>query len=359
MKKVNINFTTEKKNYPVFIGQNIIDEIETLLDWQKYSRAVIVTDKNIGPLWLGKLKSKIPLSVSEYIVEPGEKNKNITSLERIWQTFIANKMDRKSVVINLGGGVIGDMGGFAAATYMRGIDFIQIPTSLLSMVDASAGGKLAIDYEGYKNIIGSFAQPSAVIVDVDVLESLPKRDFVSGFAEIIKHGLIDNEEYFDKVTAKKPNEFSKTELIEIIEESVSIKARIVETDEKETGLRKILNFGHTIGHAIESIKLNSKNPLLHGEAVAIGMIAEAKLSELSGYIEPEDFHKVERAMQNAGLPVKTDQIDPDKILKVLKFDKKNEKGKVKWTLLKKIGEADFNIEIDLGFATKAINYILN
>ena len=357
MKKIDIKISRRSDTYPIFIGERILEKIDNLIELSLYSKFAIVSDEIIADKWLsythfGKYQPSLTL-----ILPPGESSKNINSVTKIWNQLAENKFDRKSLVINIGGGVIGDMGGFAAATYMRGIDFVQVPTTLLSMVDASVGGKLGIDFGGYKNIIGSFNQPKAVIIDVDTLGTLPKREFISGFAEIIKHGLIDDLEYFRKVTEKNPHDFTKNELTEIICESVRIKARIVEADEKETGQRKILNFGHTIGHAIESLSLQTDTPLLHGEAIALGMIAEAKLSEIVGYIESSELKTLEDAVKNTGLPVRIKRVQKNDVFNKMRMDKKNEKGKIKWTLLKKIGEADFNIEIDNSFAEKAISYI--
>ncbi len=358
MKKiVSVSIAEKKKEYPIYIGNSILSEIKNDLNFLRYSHIAIVTDKNLSDR-ISVLKSILPDPPIIIILEPGEINKTIDSVQKIWQTLIESKFDRKSLVINLGGGVIGDMGGFAAATYMRGIDFIQIPTTLLAMVDASVGGKLAVDFGGYKNIVGSFSQPKGVIIDTDFLATLPDREFNSGFAEIIKHGLIADENYFEKVTAKFPKEFSKEELAEIISRSCEIKAEIVQKDEQESGLRKILNFGHTIGHANESLSLKN-SPLLHGEAIAIGMIAEAKLSTLVGNLDNAEFDKIRSTIKKAGLPISANGLQKDKILQTLTYDKKNEHGKIKWTLLQKIGKAVFDVEIDKELIEKAVDYVIS
>ena len=373
MKIISITIHEKQKQYPIFIGSDIIRETSQKIDFSKYSQIAIVTDSNIVP-WTSQIKNILPIKPVEIILNPGETEKSIDSLQTIWEKMIESKFDRKSLLINLGGGVIGDMGGFAAATYMRGIDFIQIPTTLLSMVDASVGGKLAIDFQGYKNIIGSFVQPKAVIIDVNFLSTLPDREFMAGFAEIIKHGLIADKKYFEYVTSKKPKAFSKEEMIQIIKRSCEIKANVVQKDEQEAGLRKILNFGHTIGHAIESLSLKNSppfegggdpkggaviNPLLHGEAIAIGMIAEAKLSLLIGNIDNDDFELIKKSLKHADLPTSYSGVTLGEVLKMMKYDKKNEKGIFKWTLLKQIGEAIFDIEVSDDYIQQAVKTIIS
>lgn len=335
--------------YKIFIGENILNDLSEIIDLKNYSKVIVIAD------------SKIPeniLSDYERIVIPsGEENKNIETVQTIWKELLDRKADRKTLVINLGGGVIGDMGGFAAATYMRGINFLQIPTTLLSAVDASVGGKLGIDFSGIKNIIGSFNQPIGVIIDTKTFDTLPEREFISGFGEIIKHGIIANLNYYKKVTAKPPRNFSSEELIDIIKESVSIKSHIVSGDEKESGKRKLLNFGHTIGHAIESFSLVTDTPLLHGEAVSIGMVAEAKISEQMGLITENEVVKIRSAIENAGLPVTYQVTDKEQVISLLARDKKSEGGKINWTLIKKIGEAVIDQDVSPEHVLVALEYI--
>lgn len=358
MKTIDITILSKKQTYPIHIGTGVVQNISHLLDFEKFSKALIVTDSQIAPLYLDTVKKSISIETHSVICKPGEANKTLQTAEIIWQKMVEVHADRKTVVINLGGGVIGDMGGFAAATYMRGVPFMQIPTTLLAMVDASVGGKTAVDFAGYKNIIGSFAQPKAVVIDTDFLQSLPKRQFVSGFAEIIKHGIIADAEYFEKVTAKKPLDYSEEELINIIARSCEIKRDVVQKDEQEMGLRKILNFGHTAGHAIESVSLKSDTPYLHGEAISIGMAAEAKLSEILGYIGADETKRIEASLSQAGLPVRAERVSKDDVLTALAYDKKGEKGHAKWTLLRGIGDTDFNIHTDPNLYSKAISYVL-
>lgn len=336
--------------YKVYIGEGILEKISEVIDLEEFSKVVVVTDEKIPSEFLNQFE--------KIIIPLGEQYKNIESVKKIWKRMLELGCDRKTLVINLGGGVMGDMGGFAASCYMRGVRFIQVPTTLLSAVDASVGGKVGINFEGVKNLIGSFNQPVAVLIDVETFKTLPEREFNSGFGEIIKHGIIADKEYFKMVTSKKPRVFSKQELIEIIKRSCEIKARIIAEDEKELGNRKLLNFGHTIGHALESISLETDYPLLHGEAVAIGMVAEAKISLEMGLINENEVDKIISSLENAGLPVKYKVKDLEKIIRLTSKDKKAESGKVNWTLIKGIvGGAIINQRVNNNIVEAAIKYI--
>lgn len=338
--------------YSVFIGNRLLEKIDSLINIRKYSKIFVISDHNVAGHWLKSLKTS--MQIEPILVKSGELEKNIKSVSLIWKQLLEKKADRRSLVLNLGGGVIGDMGGFAAATYMRGIPFIQIPTTLLSQVDASVGGKLAIDFGGVKNSVGSFVQPGAVIIDIQTLKTLSPRIFTEGFGEIIKHGIIADSNYFNKVTAKNPSEFTDAELIEIISGSVQIKADIVSKDEKESGDRKKLNFGHTIGHAMESLSLEGSEPLLHGEAVSLGMVAEAKLSELKGLIGRKEYNLIRSALKNAGLPVTAVISNPDQVIDKMSSDKKSISGNIKWTLVSDIGHAVIDQSVERKDVIKAL-----
>lgn len=343
MKKLAIHLpATHPREYPIFVGANLIEKIETVFDFSGYSKLFVITDEVVAPLYLDKLKSCLPAKTPEIILTSGESAKDIGNLTKIWQAMIDAHLDRKSLVINLGGGVIGDIGGFAASTYMRGIDFINIPTTLLSQVDESVGGKTMIDFHGIKNIVGTFYQPSAVIIDVETLKTLPERQLLNGFAEIIKHGLIKDKSYFELVTSKKPADFSQKELVAIIARSNEIKAEVVQKDEKESGSRKIVNYGHTVGHAIEALSLETDKPLLHGEAISIGMVVENKIAVENGLLSKADAELIKNSLENAGLPVEVPDFKADDILEKMKLDKKNVGGKINFTFLKQIGEGVIN-----------------
>lgn len=345
------NITIKGSN--IYIGSDLIKDISSLVNFTKYTKVVIVADNNVPKSLVNKLKSVIPTENLGILIKSGEQNKDLVTVQKIWEALADFGCDRKSLVINIGGGLTCDIGGFAASTYMRGIDFIQIPTTLLAQVDASIGGKVGINSQGIKNLIGSFQQPVVVIIDTDTLKTLPKREFISGFSEIIKHGLIADEKYFQQVTSKRPLEFSQEELVEIIERSCLIKTDIVTKDEKEGGCRKLLNFGHTIGHAVEAISQEGEKPLLHGEAISIGMIAEGKISQLLGLLSEEKYEILKQAIIRTGLPI-SQKLSADKILKKIKSDKKNINGETKFTLLADIGKGIIDQTVDESITRKVI-----
>ncbi|MCL4363731.1 3-dehydroquinate synthase [Patescibacteria group bacterium] len=348
----------------VIVGNNLLGKISELINLEKFSKVAVLTDKNVAGLWLEKLESGINKDVLKIVVEPGEGSKSLRRSEIIWQKMLNGKMDRRSLLINLGGGVITDLGGFVASTFMRGIDFINAPTTLLAMADASIGGKTGINLQGTKNIIGTFSEPEKIIIDTNVLKTLSDRVFVEGFAEIIKHSIIDGRDYFELVTSKKPREFDGKELEKIIKESVRIKSAVVDKDKKEKGLRKVLNFGHTIGHAIESISLKTDRPLLHGEAIAIGMVAESKLAQLMGLLSEKDFLLIKNAVDRVGLPCchPDEGRDPDllihNILQIMSFDKKNIEKRILWSLPKKIGQVTANVQVPDALIVEVLRTIL-
>ena len=344
-------------DYSVYVGRNIISEIGKLFDLQKYSQIVVVTDKAISELYIDDVRKNIP-EVKEVIIGSGERFKNIETVQEIWKEFLRLGVDRKSLIINLGGGVIGDMGGFAASTYMRGIDFLQVPTTILAQVDASIGGKVGINFGGVKNLIGAFNQPIGVVCDVSTLKSLNDREFIEGFGEVIKHGVIADKKYFEFVTSKKPREFSEDELVKIVSDSCEIKNSIVSKDVTEKNVRRMVNFGHTIGHALESLSLETDNHLLHGEAVSLGMIAEGKVSVLKKMFSEEEFKEMVEALENAGLPTKDEITEKKEVLKRIKSDKKSERGVVYWTLITKIGECVTGQVVDDNLVDQALDFII-
>ncbi len=308
-----------------------------------YSRVAILMDDNTAIHCYPMIREVLPDHIVIHI-DSGEEQKNIDSCQLIWQALTDNTFDRKSLFINLGGGVIGDMGGFCAATYKRGIDFINIPTTLLAQVDASIGGKLGIDFQNFKNHIGVFQNPKVVFLYSKFFETLHARELRSGFAEIIKHCLISDGEKFDDIINIP---YNKLDWHELTSHSVAIKEKVVIEDPTEQGLRKILNFGHTIGHSIESYFLNKPNSkLYHGEAIAIGMICEAFLSTKKLTLKESELEII----CNYILKIyKSNQISADKIegiIDLTRHDKKNEGDKINCSLLRSIGDCAFNIEIN-------------
>jgi len=324
----------------IYIGTNLLKDAPEIIEVENYSKLFIILDENIKKNYLDKIKTSFPKAIL-FEIKSGENEKNIESAQNIWRAMQDAKCDRKSLVVNIGGGVVTDLGGFAASLFMRGVKFVNIPTTLLSQVDASVGGKTGIDFNGVKNLIGTFNQPVKVIIDTDFLKTLPKRQFLSGFAEIIKHGLISDKEYFEKVTSKRPLEFTDDEMMEIIFHSCEIKAQIIEGDEEETGKRKLLNFGHTVGHAIESLSLETSSPLLHGEAISLGMLVESKISELEDLLTHDEFSKIRECFTQAELPIMlgNTEIKLSDIFERMKSDKKNVNGLVNFTLITSIGNA--------------------
>ncbi|MEC7864070.1 MAG: 3-dehydroquinate synthase [Bacteroidota bacterium] len=310
-------------NYSIWIGENSLSK----LNITSYSKIAILVDKNTKRDCLYKLpKLENPIIIE---IPSGEKNKNITTCNLIWQKLTSHEFDRNSILINLGGGVIGDMGGFCASTYKRGIDFIHIPTTLLAMADASVGGKLAVDFRNLKNQIGLFANPKSVIINPVFLETLAEDELISGFAEVVKHALISDEHLWETI---KSTPFNKLKWEEIITLSVELKNRITLNDPKEKGERRKLNFGHTFGHAIESYYLQKGTPILHGEAIFMGMILETELSILSNSEKNEIKNYI---LSNFGLPYTPNKIE---LLNFLRNDKKNKDEKINFSLLKGIGD---------------------
>ncbi len=343
MQKITLNLSNRPaKNCTICIGVDAFKELASLYDFSSYSKAFVVTDQVVEPLLLKGLTNMLPLEVASLALPAGEHYKDTKHVQRLWQAMHEADCDRKSLIINLGGGVISDIGGFAAATYMRGLDFLNIPTTLLAQVDASVGGKTGCNFAGVKNLIGSFSQPIGILIDPQLLATLPEREFSSGFGEILKHGLVADADYFAQVSTKQPRQFSPEELEAIITQSCRIKLAIVENDETEGGVRKIVNFGHTIGHAIEALSHETAQPLLHGEAVGIGIVAESYISHALGLLPLADLELIEHAVSKANLPTTVPNFDHPAILRKMRSDKKNEARQVNFTLLEAIGKARYN-----------------
>ena len=262
--------------YNIFYGSNTFADIKKCVDFCKYSKVIILTESKIYNLWKDKIERIGDCDVIQ--IDSGEKMKNIETATSIWQQMVSLGADRKTPLINIGGGMITDLGAFVASSYMRGVDYVNIPTSLLAMVDASIGGKNGVNLGSVKNIIGIFSHPPAVLIDNDFLASLEKPEFISAFGEIVKHSIIFDPKYF-KMLENIDNYSDKNEIGKIIEHSLKIKKYAVEKDFKEKNIRKLLNFEHTIGHVIETLPMKTENPLLHSEAVAIGMVIECKIAE--------------------------------------------------------------------------------
>lgn len=331
-----------------------LEGFQHFLQKNSYSKIAVIVDENTQEHCYPVLKPLLPSSHLLIEIKSGEQNKTLDTCQLIWQKMTDYQMDRKSLVINLGGGVIGDMGGFCASTYKRGVDFVQMPTTLLSQVDASVGGKLGIDFQQFKNHIGLFKIPHLVYIYIPFLQTLPPRQLLSGYAEVIKHCLIADQE---KWAFLQQNDYATLDWHDIVQHSVEVKAQVVSSDPLERGLRKILNFGHTIGHAIESFYLDDvQRALLHGEAIAIGMMCEAFIAQQKGFIRVQALEAITRYVTclYPSLKIKNEEVEA--IAQLTMHDKKNEDGQIQCTLLAQVGNANYNQPITLEEVQQAIRW---
>lgn len=335
----------------VIISHKRKADLNAVLSKKNYSRMIVLVDSNTHKACYPKLSSDLPQH-DLIKIEAGEENKNLTTCSHVWQAFTYLNVDRKALLLVLGGGVAGDLGGFCAATYKRGIDFILLPTTLLSQVDASVGGKLGVDFEGFKNHIGVFQEPLATIIDIDFLKTLPEAELRSGFAEIIKHCLLSDKTMWD-IIRKKP--LHEQDLKTLVQHSVAFKASVTQADPREAGLRKVLNFGHTIGHAIESYFLSTSNRLLHGEAIALGMIAESWLAVQKKILSIDELKVIQeyiiKMYGHVSLPA-----DVAPIVQLTFQDKKNAGGKILMAVPKGIGASIWDVEISADELSAALLY---
>lgn len=337
----DLNVELGDRSYPIFIGSGLLTEKKLICSGIRGTKVAIVSNDTVAPLYLQKLKDQLAeFEVLEIILPDGEKYKNLEYLNKIFDALLEARCNRDVTLVALGGGVIGDMTGFAAACYQRGVDFIQVPTTLLSQVDSSVGGKTGVNHAQGKNMIGAFYQPKAVFIDTDTLDTLPDNELSAGLAEVIKYGLIVDAKFFswlekniDKLVAR-----DKTALEHAILSSCRAKADVVAEDERESGVRALLNLGHTFGHAIETGM--GYGEWLHGEAVAAGMVMAADLSVRMGLIDDADLERVKSLVTAARLPVKgPDSLNVDRYIELMSVDKKVKHGKMHFVLLNRIGKA--------------------
>lgn len=360
-RKITVNYE-EKPCYDIELWQDFGRLPEKLKELGYEGRKIcIVTDSNVGKLYLEKLIGLLePISAKcvSYVFEAGEASKNTDTVGKVYEHLILNSFDRKDLLVALGGGVVGDLTGFTAATYLRGIDFVQVPTSLLAQVDSSIGGKTGVDFMQYKNMVGAFYMPKLVYMNLSVLKTLPQRQISSGMGEIIKHGLIKDSGYFSYIMEKSDSikAMDMEALEELVYGSCEIKRKVVENDPKEQGERALLNFGHTLGHAIEKL---SGFSMYHGECVAVGMAGAGYISQKLGYITKEQLAMIEATIQSYGLPVRISGFShtPEEILAATKLDKKMESGKVKFIVLKEIGNAVITKELTDEEILSGISYV--
>jgi 3-dehydroquinate synthase len=347
MKTVAVRISSMRQ-YDIVIGTDLLANLASIVDLRPYTQVLVLTDSHVAPLYLNTfLEHHRHLRITSHVIEAGEGSKSLAVYEDIQHRLAALNFDRRSLIVNIGGGVVSDLGGFVASTYRRGVPFLNISTTVEGMVDASLGGKTGVNLGSYKNYVGTYAQPVAVVIDVTTLRTLDERNRVAGWAEVIKHGLIASRSYYEMVTSKHPLRFSDSELIEIVTFSCELKRSVVQEDESESGVRKILNFGHTVGHAVESLSYQHM-PLLHGEAVAIGMVAEAYLALTRGAISGPEYDDLKARLAGAGLPTRIPFPLPDltPLTALIEADKKNHGGQIRWSLISSIGACDHDVIVD-------------
>lgn len=357
MEHITLSVPGKKTTVPIYIEADLFQKLKSIISFNKYSAVLVITDENVSHHWADRIRAVIGEEALYFTIPTGEKNKTLVTVEKIWSALSKKNFDRKSLVINIGGGMVCDVGAFAASTYMRGISFVQIPTTLLAQADAAIGGKTGFNFNGLKNTIGTFSAPLAVISDTSFLSTLPQREFRSGFAEIIKHALISGHNLFEYLlnTNFSAIAVGTQAFVSILKQSTNIKREIVQRDPFEKNDRKKLNFGHTVGHAIE---MACENQFLHGEAIAIGMIAEARMSFLSGYLTENKFRDIENLISKAKLPNKVSVNFKNAILNKIQFDKKNSHHQVKWVFLEDIGNVKADVILSDEIVDESLNYIL-
>lgn len=359
MQTITVNFTSapDERSYPIHIGNGLLTQPDLILSHLPTKRVAIVSNTTVAPLYLENLFSMLEhhgVASVPIILPDGEKYKNWETLNLIFDALLAHRCERSTPLIALGGGVVGDLTGFAAAIYLRGVPFIQIPTTLLAQVDSSVGGKTGINHPLGKNMIGAFYQPRAVLADTTTLDSLPDREFHAGIAEIIKYGLIRDVTFMEWLESNMKELLAREEyvLIEAIRRSCLHKAEVVAADERESGVRALLNLGHTFGHAIENGMGYGK--WLHGEAVAAGTILAAELSQRMHMITEDDVERIRKLYLQVGLPVVAPDLGPERYFHLMGLDKKVEAGKIRFVLLKRIGEAVIRSDVPAEVLTRTL-----
>jgi len=353
---------TPTADYPVFVERGILDKLGDKMKQAGLSgTANIISDETVFSIYGARVKrmlEKAGFAVNSLMVPPGEASKNISQAIKIYDYLIQHRVERKDVIVALGGGMVGDLAGFVAATFLRGLRWLQVPTSLIAMTDASIGGKVAVDHAEGKNLIGAFYQPCLVLADVKTLTTLPQRELTSGWAEVIKHGLTLDAEFLrlleDKAEALMKLEHDVT--VKVIARSAAIKCRIVSEDEKETGIRTILNYGHTVAHGLEAA--TGYGRFLHGEAVAIGMMAAAKLSHRLNLLSREAVDRHKSVLSKFGLPLECQGVVLEEVIAAIELDKKARSKTIRWVLLKDIGQAIIRSDVPRTDAMEVLKEVI-
>ena len=360
MEKIKVELG--ENSYEIFIGENLLDDVAKFVTAPRFSKKVlIVTDENIFNIYgeeLRKIFCKYDTNFEIEIIPAGETSKSLTEVERLYTCAIESQLDRKSVIVAIGGGVVGDLSGFVAATYLRGVSFVQVPTTLLAQVDSSVGGKTAVNHIHGKNLIGAFYQPKAVFIDINTLKNLPVREIRAGLGEIVKYGVISGEDFFSYLEKNVEGILGgNVEVLkQIVKRSCEIKADVVSRDEKESGLRRILNFGHTIAHAVEEQTGYIKYS--HGEAVAIGMIGAALISQKLNYVDSEKVARLKNLIEHFGMYTHCEECTVEGVYKALFRDKKTVGGKINWVLMKDFGSVEITDEVPEDVIKAALKEII-
>jgi 3-dehydroquinate synthase len=354
MSLIKLKVKTKNLKYPIFIGKNIIDKIQKLLKKNliNFNQCLIIIDKNVPKKQINKILNSLPKTkITLHYFNASEKNKNQKNIDKILSILLSKNFNRNDCVISIGGGITGDISSFASSIFKRGLKFVNVPTTLLSQVDSSIGGKTGINNKYGKNLIGTFYQPSLVISDINFLKSLPKREIICGYGEILKHAIIADKKFFIflRENGSKVLNLKSPFIEKAILKSCSIKKKVIETDEKEMNIRKILNFGHTFAHAFEATLGYSKR-LNHGEAVILGIKTAAKFSLLNKILSIKEFDLIKNHLNLLNLPADINKFflikDLNKILSFMKKDKKNNTNKINLVLLRKIGYPVYNLQFD-------------
>jgi 3-dehydroquinate synthase len=341
-----LNVSLGDRSYPIYVGDGILSRAGDFLQRAGLrGKVAVITNPTVAQLYLDPIHESLSgagFDVTPVLVPDGEQHKDLRSLSVIYDRLIAERFERRSCVLALGGGVVGDLAGFAAATFLRGIAYVQVPTTLLAQVDSSVGGKTGVNHQEGKNLVGAFYQPRLVLVDVAVLQSLPRREFIAGLAEVIKYGVIDDPALFQLLEEKiaKLASLDRALLAQVIATSCAIKAKVVEQDERENDYRAVLNFGHTVGHALEAATHYQK--YLHGEAVAIGMIQAAAISVQQGFCDQRSLERIRKLIKKAGLPMEIPrEVSMQDLIQGMEVDKKSAGGKIKFVICTGIGTTRF------------------
>ena len=344
----------------ILYSQLIEKELNIWIEKYPKGKVFLATEENVDKIWVSKFDNFfISHGVKKVVIPAGENNKKIESVAKIWEFLSENGGDRKSLLINIGGGMLTDLAGFATSTFKRGVDFLNVPTTLLSQVDASVGGKTGINFSGFKNEVGTFKEPVAVIINTDFLKTIDSQNFKSGFGEMIKHGLIYSPEHLAELKDFDIENIDYNLLQEIIEHSVNVKVYFVSNDPTEQNIRKALNFGHTAGHAFESLAMEQNRPILHGYAVAFGMIAELFLShEKCGFLK-ENLDELTNWLLKVYGKFEIEESDFNRLYELMIHDKKNELGRINFTLLPEIGKIEINRNCEKELVFEMLRYYRN